>query len=56
MVTGVVQSLPVLGKFEVATEVRVAIDTLRDRIQQEILAAAGIAISPSLISGGARLN
>jgi len=53
---GMDRLLPLLVKLEIATEAQVVIDTLRDRIQQEILAADGIAISPSLISGWARLN
>ena len=57
MVSEVIRSLlPVLVKAGIATEAQVAIDSLQDRIQQELLAAGGVAISPSLIGCWARLD
>ncbi len=55
MVSEVIRSLlPVLMKAGIASEAEVAIDSLRDRIQQEIVAGGGVAISPSLVGGWAR--
>jgi hypothetical protein len=57
MVSDVVRSLlPALLKYGIATEAEVEIDSLRSRIQQEIVASGGVAISPSLIGAWARLE
>jgi SAM-dependent methyltransferase len=50
MVADVVRSLlPVIVKAGIASEAEVGIGTLRQRIQQEVVAGGGVAISPSLI-------
>lgn len=48
--------LPALVKCGIATEAQVGIDSLRDRMQQEILAADGVLISPSLIGAWTKLQ
>lgn len=56
MVTEVVRSLlPVLEKSGIATEAQVEIDSLQERMQTELVAAGGIAISPSLIGAWTKL-
>jgi SAM-dependent methyltransferase len=55
MVAEVIRSLlPVLERSGIASEAEVAISSLQDRIQQELLATRGIAISPSLIGAWTR--
>ena len=57
MVAEVVRSLlPVLVKAGIATEEQVAPDSLQDRLQAEILAGGGVAVSPSLIGAWTRLD
>jgi SAM-dependent methyltransferase len=57
LVSEVVRSLlPVLVKAGIASEAEVAIGSLRDRLQQEIVNGGGVAISPSLVGGWARLD
>jgi SAM-dependent methyltransferase len=57
MVSDVIQSLlPVLVNAGIATEAQIEVSSLRERIQQELLANGGVAISPSLIGGWARLD
>jgi SAM-dependent methyltransferase len=57
MVTDVIRSLmPVLLKMGITTEAEVQIDSLQERIQQEILTTGGVAISPSLIGAWAVLT
>jgi SAM-dependent methyltransferase len=48
--------LPVLVKHGIATEHQVAVDSLQDRIQQEVLAGGGVAISPSLVGAWTTVN
>jgi SAM-dependent methyltransferase len=48
--TEVVRSLlPAIGKFGIATTEEVNIDTLRDRLEEEVVAGGGVIVSPSLI-------
>jgi SAM-dependent methyltransferase len=57
LLSDVIRSLlPVIEKFGIATAEKVEIDTLRERIQSEISAGGGVAISPSLIGAWTRLN
>lgn len=57
MVTEVTRSLlPVLIKAGIATEAEVAIDSLQDRVQREILAGGGVALSPPLIGCWSKLG
>ncbi len=57
MVTDVVRSLlPVLVKSGIATEAQVEIGSLQERLQREILAGGGVAVSPSLVGARARLD
>ena len=57
LVAEVVRSLlPVLEKSGIATEAQVEISSLQARIQQEILATGGVAISPSLIGAWTKLH
>jgi hypothetical protein len=56
MVAEVICSLlPVLEKFEIASEAQVEIGSLRERVQKEILAGGGVAIAPSLIGAWTQL-
>ena len=48
--------LPVILKLGAATAEEVEIDTLRDRVQREILAGGGVAISPLLVGAWTRLS
>ena len=57
MATEVVRSLlPVLAKAGIATEAEVQVESLQQRIQQEILDSGGVAISPALIGAWSRIN
>jgi SAM-dependent methyltransferase len=57
MATEVVRSLlPVLEKFGVASAAEVQIDSLEERIQQELLAAGSVAVTPSLIGAWTRIR
>jgi SAM-dependent methyltransferase len=57
MLSEVVRSLlPVLQKFNIATEAEVAIDSLQERMQRELLEGGAIAISPSLIGAWTNLE
>ncbi len=57
MMTEVIRSLlPLLEKSGIATKEQVGINSLQDRIQREILAAGGVAMSPSLIGAWTRLT
>jgi hypothetical protein len=57
MITEVIRSLlPVLEKSGIATAAQVEIGSLRERIQQEILAAGGVAMTPSLIGAWTKLH
>jgi hypothetical protein len=47
--------LPVLEKFGIATETQVEVTSLQEWIDREIVAAGGVATSPSLIGAWARL-
>jgi hypothetical protein len=56
MLSEVVRSLlPVLQKFNIAIEAEVAIDSLQERMQRELLEGGAIAISPSLIGAWTKL-
>ena len=56
MVAEVIHSLlPVLVNSGIATEAQVKIDSLQERIQEEIAAARSIAISPSLIGAWSKI-
>jgi ubiquinone/menaquinone biosynthesis C-methylase UbiE len=56
MVAEVIHSLlPVLEKFGIAAEAQVEIGSLRERVQNEILAGGGVAIAPSLIGAWTKL-
>jgi SAM-dependent methyltransferase len=57
MVTDVIRSLlPVLAKMGIATAAEVEIDSLQGRLQQEIVAGGGVAISPSLIGAWTKVR
>ncbi|HSM79358.1 MAG TPA: hypothetical protein VLT57_17085 [Bryobacteraceae bacterium] len=56
MVTEVTRSLLPVLKAGIATEAEVAIDSLQDRVQQEILAGGGVALSPPLIGCWSKLG
>ena len=47
--------LPLLVKSGIATEEQVGMQSLRDRIEKEIVDSGGVATSPSLISGWTRV-
>jgi SAM-dependent methyltransferase len=46
--------LPAIGKFGIATAEEVDIDTLRDRLEEEVMAGGGVIVSPGLIGAWTR--
>jgi hypothetical protein len=54
-VAEVVRSLlPLIEKFGVATAAEVNIDTLADRMRDEVVAGGGVVVTPSLVGAWSR--
>jgi SAM-dependent methyltransferase len=55
VVSEVIRSLlPAMGKFGIATAEEVGIETLRDRLEEEVVDGGGVIVSPSLIGAWAK--